>query len=302
MALQSSGQITLQDIATELGAGIANLSLASMSDTAGFGEPDAMTDFYGFGLYANTHYYIMSTAQALRRSSEGTAFVLNTTNDISFNFWIKQMPTAANETIFDLSNTASNTNNKFFLQYNKGLNRLTARVRTGSSNFDRQWSLHDNNSVTGTGTNSSTAWSNTNRGNTNSGGWTMLTVTYDASQTSAANAFKLYWNATEVTSTAVANSGSRTSANMIDLTIGNNNNNATDTAGGMNAAVDEFKIFTSALSSANVTTLYNSASAVNAANSYSTNLLTEFTFDSNTEDSAGVFPTSQTDSGSRTSY
>ena len=57
MALQSSGQITLQDIGTELGAGVANLSLASMSDTAGFSEPDAMTDFYGYSASVSNDYY-----------------------------------------------------------------------------------------------------------------------------------------------------------------------------------------------------------------------------------------------------
>ena len=36
MALQSSGQISLNDIRSELGAATTNVSLGAMSDTAGF--------------------------------------------------------------------------------------------------------------------------------------------------------------------------------------------------------------------------------------------------------------------------
>lgn len=48
MALQSSGQITLDDIRTELGLSQSNVSLGSMSDTAGKSAPDQMSDFYGY--------------------------------------------------------------------------------------------------------------------------------------------------------------------------------------------------------------------------------------------------------------
>ena len=48
MALPSSGQLSLNDIKTELGAASTNVSLGSMSNTAGFSEPDAISDFYGY--------------------------------------------------------------------------------------------------------------------------------------------------------------------------------------------------------------------------------------------------------------
>ena len=48
MALQSSGQISLDDIRTELGLSQSNVSLGSMSDTAGFSAPDQISDFYGY--------------------------------------------------------------------------------------------------------------------------------------------------------------------------------------------------------------------------------------------------------------
>ena len=54
MALPSSGQLSLNDIKTELGAASTNVSLSSMSNTAGFSEPDAISDFYGYS--ATTSY------------------------------------------------------------------------------------------------------------------------------------------------------------------------------------------------------------------------------------------------------
>ena len=130
----------------------------------------------------------------------------------------------------------------------------------------------------------------------------MLTVTYDASQSNSSNGIKLYWNATELTTQAVNNSGSRSTSAVNAFTIGNNNHNSTTTAGGLNANIDEVKIFTNVLSSSNVTSLYNSGVVANAANSYSTGLLTEYSFDSDTTDSANVFNITHIDTGARTSY
>jgi len=48
MALQSSGQISLNDIRAELGAATTNVSLGTMSDTAGFAAQDKISDFYGY--------------------------------------------------------------------------------------------------------------------------------------------------------------------------------------------------------------------------------------------------------------
>ena len=319
MPLTTSGQISLDDIQVELGRAAGSevkLGAASEGDYAAINTqagafpdgsaPHAISEWYeydhGAASYTNSHYYAMTRGNALRRSATSSPFSLSASQDLTVSMWVKQKATTANEIMWDLSNTSSNSANRFFLQYHKSLNRLVVRHRTSGVNYDRQWALHSNNSVTGTGTNSSVAWSDTNRGNVNADGWGMLTVVYDASQVNSLNGLKLYWNATEVASSAANNSGTRSTSAVNDFTIGNNNHNATTTGGGMNANVDELKIFTSALSAANVTALYNSGVVANAANSYSTGLLTEYSFDSNTEDSASVFPTSQRDTGTRTAY
>lgn len=56
MALPSSGQLSLGDIAGELGVSLSSVSLRSMSSTAGFSTPDAVTDFYGYGTVTYTYY------------------------------------------------------------------------------------------------------------------------------------------------------------------------------------------------------------------------------------------------------
>ena len=48
MTLPLSGPLSLNDIRVELGASSTNVSLGTMSDTAGFTAPDKVSDFYGF--------------------------------------------------------------------------------------------------------------------------------------------------------------------------------------------------------------------------------------------------------------
>lgn len=67
MGLPTSGQLSLRDIQIEIGASTSNVSLGSMSDTAGFSAPDKITDFYGFSALklfyvTNTNYRSSSDA------------------------------------------------------------------------------------------------------------------------------------------------------------------------------------------------------------------------------------------------
>ena len=49
MALPSSGALSMRDIADELGINPnTSLTLAGMSGTAGFSDPDSMSEFYGY--------------------------------------------------------------------------------------------------------------------------------------------------------------------------------------------------------------------------------------------------------------
>jgi hypothetical protein len=61
MALPGSGQLSLGDIAGELGLSLSNLSLRDMSDTAGFSTPDAVSDFYGYSAGGGVTYTYYAT-------------------------------------------------------------------------------------------------------------------------------------------------------------------------------------------------------------------------------------------------
>ena len=53
MALPSSGALSMRDIADELGINPnTSLTLAGMSGTAGFSDPDSMSEFYGYSAVA----------------------------------------------------------------------------------------------------------------------------------------------------------------------------------------------------------------------------------------------------------
>lgn len=56
MALPSSGPLSFSAIAGELGVSLSNVSLRSMSSTAGFTTPDAVSEFYGYSNITYTYY------------------------------------------------------------------------------------------------------------------------------------------------------------------------------------------------------------------------------------------------------
>lgn len=63
MALPGSGQLSFSAIAGELGAG-SPYSLRSMSSTAGFSTPDAVSDFYGYSSGGGVIYTYYSSFYA----------------------------------------------------------------------------------------------------------------------------------------------------------------------------------------------------------------------------------------------
>ena len=128
----------------------------------------------------------------------------------------------------------------------------------------------------------------------------MITLTYDASQSSASNAFKLYWNASELTTQAASNNGTRGSRRA-DFFRFCENIHTTASAGNANVDIDEFKVYTDILSSSEITTLYNSGVPTDSSQTHSSSLLTEWTFDTDEQDSAGLYTTSIV-GGSRTAY
>lgn len=319
MALPASGEIKLSDIGAEFGATNNGLSLSGLeggiygainTNSTSYpdgNQPNEMSEWYSYDhtLNVNTKYIRFDRGDALKKTGFSSIMDLSSSQDFTISMWVRQDATAAaqqNQILIDMCTSTSSTNDRFFIQYDKNGNRFVVRMRTNSTNFTLNYEIEANNSSMGLGTSASTLWSSTNRGNVNSDGFCLLTVVYDASQSTPANAFTFYWNATEVTSSSGAGAGARTTRAVNFVTLGNNNHNPTTTAGGFVGAMDEVKIFTSALSAANVSTLYNSGVIANSSVTYSTGLLTEFEFEGSVADSAGILSVVNVDTTNSVSY
>lgn len=302
-----SDQITLDEItdASNTTNVTSDMSLTTAYTNLGYNDNPPPSSQFGFDRWrgANTGFYRNDGVNDYIRGawSRGSSYNL-VSNDWSIVCWVRVNNSAKqNQNIWDFNtSTFPNSNNRIFLQYVGNLNRMLLRVRTNSSNFDRQWALHGNSAATGV-SNSGTGWCTAQRGNTNSQNWTMLTATYDASQTNAANAFKFYWNTTELTSQAVANSNSRTNFTAGSLALCDANYGA-PTAGNADIDIDEWKYFEGIINSTTVSNLYNSGVIRNNSNLSTISLTqTQVSFDSyddRAEDTAGYWSPSIT-GGSR---
>lgn len=260
MALQKSGAISLQNITQELGQAEEDISLRTLSDLVGFETPHGVSEFYGYSASSEQFWdYAGSNDRIVwRDSSPG---ISGSSADISFSFWFRiDRSTKDNLLFFDLYPQGATTNaNRMFLVYSANLNRFIARYRSSSTNFDRHWALHDNSSVTGI-TNSSTGLVTSQRGNVNSDNFCHIVITYDGSQSSATNAFKCYWNGSELTTQANNNNGSRSNFNYTEITWGNDYNNGT----GDDSGYDHMRLYGKVLSSSEVSAIYNSGTPENS--------------------------------------
>lgn len=317
MAITSSGQIKFSELRTELNqSGAFSIATAAeggyevintnSASTPNSDPPHAISEWYGYDhdaapAYSNIRYYQNDgTGDYINCTTSTSPFSINTTQDLSFSTWVRHTGSKQNQLVFNFGNTNSNGNNRIFMTYSANLNRMILRVRTNSVNFDRQFPLHDNSSVTGISS-SSSGWSSTSRGTVNSDNFCMLTMTYDASQTNAANAFKFYWNGSECTTQSNANSGTRTAITSIRGRIGENLH-LTDSAGNATLDYDEFKIYNKVLSSSEVTTLYNSGTIADSSQTVSSGLITEWTFDNNNANDSNSKYTNTIVNGTITAY
>ena len=257
MALQSSGAISISQIKTELGS--SSNSLRALSNTAGFSVPDAMSEFYGYSS-GEVNEYFWDFAE----DQNGTRYTANTPSErasdhFSFSMWVRPSwaSTDINVVLFDF---VQDTNNRFFLSFDYGLNRFVWRYRSNGRNFDRQWNLTGGNS---TATGLGTTWRAANRGLRNGNNFVHLAGSYDGSQTNASNAFKLYWNAVEMTTQAVANTNDKRDFVKEQLFIDVN---------GINSAADRDAEFDNiafwkgrVLSATDISAMYNGGTPATAA-------------------------------------
>jgi len=295
MAITSSGQIKFSELRTELNQG-GTFSIATAAEggyeaintnsasTPDADAPHAISEWYGYDhnaapAYSNTKFYRNDgTGDYVNGTTSTSPFSISSSQDLTVSMWVRPQNTSTqNHMMINFGNTNANGNNRMFISYTANVNRILTRYRSNSVNFDVQWALHDNSTATGISS-STPAWSANNRGNTNSDGWIMLTMTYDASQGSGSNAFDLYWNTTAFTSQATSASGTRTTMDATKLRIGENLH-LTDSGGNAYMDFDEIKIYNRVLSASEISTLYNSGTIADSSQTVSSGLITEWTFD-----------------------
>ena len=147
MALQSSGQIKISEIATEIiGNSEPNLSLRGLSggtygaintNNAAADRPDgepphAMSEFYSYdhsasAAYSNTRYYQNDgTGDYINCTTSTSPFSINTTQDLSVSIWVRNTGSLQNQLLWNFGNTNANGNNRFMFTYSQSLNRLIA--------------------------------------------------------------------------------------------------------------------------------------------------------------------------------
>lgn len=291
MALQSSGQIKISQIATELGVGgepnlgLRGLEIGSFAtiNTNSTSRPDgaaphSISEWYSYDHsasagFTNTHYYTNDGVNDyIKGTWSGQTSLHN--NDWSISFWLRQNQSSkASQQFVDWNANSTlnsgNTANRVMFNYNGNLNRIMLRIRTNSTNFDRQWALHDNSSVTGI-TSSATGWTSSQRGNVNSDGFCHLVITYDASQSTGAGALKAYWNGSELTSTAASNNGTRSSTTFASLSLCAAQHNIS--GGNANIDIDEWAFYNDVLTSSEASTLYNSGTIASPDDLHTDNL------------------------------
>ena len=244
------------------GAGSTNISLTSCYENLGYTPNLNIEESYWYG--ANTAYYMNDGVNDYISGAWSRSYNLKD-NDWSMVCWVKtDQSTKANGVFWSFGASTPTSANRVYLQYNSTFNRLVANLRTNSQNFIRAFALHDNSGVTGI-TNSGTGWVTSQRGNTNSEGWTMLTVTYDASQTTPTAAFKIYWNASELTVQAAASNQGRTAFTPGTMTL-MDLSDSLPTSNNAEFSIDEWKYFEGVINSTSVSNLYNSGVIRNNSN------------------------------------
>lgn len=203
MAIKTSGQLSLRDdIRAEFGGGTTNISLRSLSATAGFSTPDAMSEFYG---YTSNSHFIRATGSGYTMTSPTPPPQVGLGNfaNISGGLWFRNnAPSKRNQQIMSIgdyrrSDGRGTDDSVIFVFYIASLNRISVQVwRNGSRTNRREYPLHDsrNSGVTGV-TNSGAGWYSGQRGSADSDGFNFISFTVRMySGGTATNNIDLYWN------------------------------------------------------------------------------------------------------------
>jgi hypothetical protein len=206
--------------------------------------------------------------------------------DLSFSFWVRiDSASKKGQKFIGLSEAQSSSDNFLIIAYLQSSNKLRMRIKSDGSTRDSLISL----SQSGAGiANNTDGWIASQRGSVNEDGFSLITVTFDASA-SASNAFNWYWNGSSLTGdTSNGTFSSDFEPNF--LTLGDAAHENNPTAGALGGALNEVKIYNKVLSAAEVIDIYNNGGAQSASTvGVTSGLITEFRLNDDVTDSANKF-------------
>jgi len=150
MAIKSSGQLSLRyDILAEIGgASYVNLSLRNMSSQAGFGTPDAMSEFYGYTNavpYDNAYSAYFVNSSIYKKTGTLTGDRVNLNYSWSWVVWFRNTRNTQSY-MFMLNNYATqiwsgNTSNSTAYFRKQGAGQPAFQMHNGSFVVNVSWPL-----------------------------------------------------------------------------------------------------------------------------------------------------------------
>lgn len=221
----------------------------------------------------------------------------------TISFWIKvgwNVSVNTHVHLFASADVSAASANKdsFRIWYYEPHNRLYVEWRHHQNHKCQQfWLFHDNTGVyadayaaAGLG---ATYWNSSNRGNANSDGYTMITVTRGTANTAAPSNLKAYWNASDLVDGFYSSANGRSDGNNVgtvaqedhidkQITLGSQAwNNFLQSGNNEETKFNGVTLWDKVLSSSEVTELYNSGAPMNATtHSAASNLVGFWNFES----------------------
>jgi hypothetical protein len=269
-----------------------------MSNTAGYTSPDAVSEFYGYSsgpVVCNNDYAL--DYDGVNDYVRGSIISGIPNRTFTVSMWVRiDATTKHNMSFYAFCGTEGNiSNDRLLIYYAASVNRLIVYFLKGSNNakYIQAYPLHSSQNSTASGiTNSGTGWVASQRGNTDSEGFTHLCFAIDQTISSASNGIKTYWNGVNLPYSVNNTSTCNTGINCNFMSIGDN---PTGSAGSssIEGVIDEVYLYDAMLSSSNVSTIYNYGRCLE--NTFTTNYVTAWRMENNVDDEEGL--TSLTNNG-----
>ena len=262
MAIKSSGSLRLRyDIAVEVNGASSNISLGDLSNVAGFANPDAMSEFYGyssappntFGWLGRDTYFRNTLKQPSGNFSGG----------ITLMAWLKPNNTSKKNTrLFAAGGSNRLARNEIRVNYIASLNRISVEVydNSGIRRIRRQYPLHNSPNVAITGvSNSSVGWRRSQPGNVDlTTGLAHITATWEgASFGGSYTGLKLYWRGQELTYSVNNNTTSTLTTAYGDYIAVRNHVGSGSSSATLDGYTDNFGVYKRALTPSEVLNVFN---------------------------------------------